>query len=87
MKIRRVVIHGLKALAARDDTFGLEPGGTLASSVCLRGLNGSGKTTYLEAISSLWLRFRAWTVRGPGPSIRSANSTSGLVPASSATSR
>ena len=61
MKIRRVVIRGLKALAARDDTFGLEPGNTLASSVCLRGLNGSGKTTYLEAISSMWGMFRRWT--------------------------
>lgn len=64
MKIRRVVIRGLKALAARDDTFGLEPGNNLASSVCLRGLNGSGKTTYLEAISSIWGMFRRWTQTG-----------------------
>lgn len=64
MKIRRVVIRGLKALAARDDTFGLEPGNTLASSVCLRGLNGSGKTTYLEAISAIWGMFRRWTQTG-----------------------
>jgi predicted ATPase len=64
MKIRRVVIRGLKALAARDDTFGLEPGNTLASSVCLRGLNGSGKTTYLDAISAIWGMFRRWTQTG-----------------------
>ncbi len=71
MKISRVVIRGLKALAERDDSFNLDLGSAPASSVCLRGLNGSGKTTYLEAVASLWSLFRRWSQRGthvPPPS-------------------
>ncbi|WP_437678882.1 hypothetical protein [Sorangium sp. So ce131] len=64
MRISRVVIQRMKALVQRDDSFSLDPGGAPASSVCLRGLNGSGKTTYLEAIASLWRLFRRWSQRG-----------------------
>lgn len=77
MKIRRVVIRGLKSLQSRDDAF-CEPDGSTASSVCLRGLNGSGKTTYLDAIASIWWLFRRWTQKGthvklpPGDPLSSA---------------
>lgn len=62
MKIERVVVRGLRALRARDDTF-VGPDGTTHPAVCLRGLNGSGKTTYLEAIAQLWEWFRLCTKR------------------------
>ncbi|EYF02593.1 AAA family ATPase [Chondromyces apiculatus] len=64
MKISRVVIRELKSLTARDDSLRLDPGGFPASSVCLRGLNGSGKTSYLQAVSSMWRLFRRWTQKG-----------------------
>lgn len=57
MKIERIVLRNLRAIRSRDDTFGGSP------SVCLRGLNGSGKTTYLEAIAQLWQWFRRCTLR------------------------
>lgn len=60
MKIERVVVRGLRALRARDDAF-VGPDGTPHAAVCLRGLNGSGKTTYLEAIAQLWEWFRLCT--------------------------
>lgn len=60
MKIEKIVIRDLRALRARDDSF-LGPDGSPHTAVCLRGLNGSGKTTYLEAISQLWEWFRLCT--------------------------
>lgn len=63
MKIARVVFRGLKALQLRDDSLTFEPEGGPAHSLCLRGLNGSGKTTYLEAVASLWQLFRRWSQR------------------------
>jgi predicted ATPase len=59
MRIERVIVRGLRAVEARDDAF-LRPGGT-HGAVCLRGLNGSGKTTYLEGIAQLWEWFRVCT--------------------------
>jgi predicted ATPase len=64
MKVDRVLFRGLKALQQRDDRFTNATGDGPASSACLRGLNGSGKTTYLEAIASLWKLFRRWSQRG-----------------------
>jgi len=63
MKIARVVFRGLKALEQRDDAFTFDPSGLPAQSLCLRGVNGSGKTTYLEAVASLWQLFRRWSQR------------------------
>jgi hypothetical protein len=73
MRISRVVIRGLKALVERDDSFSEDQGAAPLTSVCLRGLNGSGKTTYHEAIASIWQMFRRWSQRGTHvrPPIRS----------------
>lgn len=60
MRIDRVVTLGLRALGKRDDRF-QSSAGEAWPSVCLRGLNGSGKTTYLEALAQLWLWFRRCT--------------------------
>ncbi len=60
MRIERVIFRGLRALRERDDRFVNADGETLAA-VCLRGLNGSGKTTYLEALAQLWQWFRRCT--------------------------
>jgi len=57
MRIERIVIKKLRALRERDDRF---PTG----SVCLRGVNGSGKTTYIDAVGSLWQLFRRWSQKG-----------------------
>lgn len=59
MKIERVIIRDLRALQARDDLF-VGPDGVFPSA-CLRGLNGSGKTTYLESVAQLWQWFRRCT--------------------------
>lgn len=57
MRIERVIIRGLRALRERDDSFiGLDH--KVHSALCLRGLNGSGKTTYLIALAELWQWFR-----------------------------
>jgi len=64
MKIDRVVWRGLKALESRDDHFAEETGVAPATSLCLRGLNGSGKTTYLETLAALWRGFRRWSQHG-----------------------
>lgn len=64
MQIDRVVFRGLKALVNRDDRFVDEPDAPPAKSVCIRGLNGSGKTTYLAAIAAMWSKFREWSQRG-----------------------
>lgn len=60
MRIERVTIHGLRALRAREDRLVNEQG-AIRGAVCLRGLNGSGKTTYLDAIAHLWQWFRRCT--------------------------
>lgn len=60
MHIERVIVRGLRALRARDDRF-LGPRGKPHAAVCLRGLNGSGKTTYLQALAELWQWFRRCT--------------------------
>lgn len=60
MKIERVIVRGLRALRARDDRL-VGPDGAPHPAICLRGLNGSGKTTYLEAIAQLWQWFRVCT--------------------------
>lgn len=57
MRIERVILRGLRALRARDDRLS-GADGTIHPAICLRGLNGSGKTTYLEAIAQLWQWFR-----------------------------
>lgn len=60
MRIERVIIRGLRALRERDDHLvGLD--GTIHSALCLRGLNGSGKSTYLLALAALWQWFRRCT--------------------------
>lgn len=64
MKIDRVVWRGLKALESRDDLLKDDIAAPPADSVCLRGLNGSGKTTYLETIAKLWGNFRNWSQHG-----------------------
>lgn len=53
MRVERVIIRGLRALRARDDVF-LDPVRVPYPAACLRGLTGSGKTTYLETIAGLW---------------------------------
>ncbi len=60
MRIERVVVRGLRALRDRDDRL-VDARGQTYPSVCLRGLNGSGKTTYLEALAELWQWFRRCT--------------------------
>jgi predicted ATPase len=57
MRIERVIVRGLRALRARDDRL-VDPRGQPFPAVCLRGLNGAGKTTYLEALAELWQWFR-----------------------------
>lgn len=62
MRIERVIIRKLRALRDRDDRLvGLD--GKTFSAACLRGLNGSGKTTYLEAIAELWQWFRLCAIK------------------------
>jgi predicted ATPase len=57
MRIERVIVRELRALRARDDRL-VGPRGVPLSAICLRGLNGSGKSTYLEALGQLWQWFR-----------------------------
>ena len=57
MRIERVIVKGLRALRDRDDRF-VGPSGKVYDAVCLRGINGSGKTTYLEMLAQLWHWFR-----------------------------
>jgi hypothetical protein len=59
MRIERVVIKNLGPLKHRDDRFSNQDGPW--QSLCIRGLNGSGKTTYLGAIAHLWEWFRRCT--------------------------
>ena len=60
MRIERIIVRGLRALRARDDVL-VGPRGEPHAALCLRGLNGSGKTTYLEALAELWQWFRRCT--------------------------
>lgn len=60
MRIERVIFRGLRALRSRDDRL-VGADGQSRPAICLRGLNGSGKTTYLEAIAQLWQWFRRCT--------------------------
>jgi len=60
VKIERIIIRKLRALRERDDLL-VGPSGHVFSAACLRGLNGSGKTSYLEAIAELWQWFRRCT--------------------------
>src|SRR4051812_30752345 len=53
MRIERVIVRGLRALRDRDDRL-VDARGQAYPAVCLRGMNGSGKTTYLEALAELW---------------------------------
>lgn len=60
MRSERVIIRKLRALRQRDDVLvGLD--GQTFSAMCLRGLNGSGKTTYLDALAELWQWFSRCT--------------------------
>jgi hypothetical protein len=81
MKIERIIIRDLRALRERDDQF-LGPGGAPHTSICLRGLNGSGKTTYLEALAQLWHWFRLCTKKraaAPGePLLKESNLVAAL---------
>lgn len=79
MRIKRVVIRNLKALRHREDSFKLALGNGVNSAICLRGINGSGKTTYLTAIAGLWEQFRRWLSQG----IRSRPPSEDLLPSSS----
>jgi AAA domain, putative AbiEii toxin, Type IV TA system len=64
VRIERVMVHGrLRALHDRDDRF-VGPNGKVHEAVCLRGLNGTGKSTYLEMLAQLWLWFRNSAVQG-----------------------
>jgi len=56
MRIDRVIVQGLRALEHRDDRLATDDRPWPAA--CLRGLNGSGKTTWLEAIAQIWIWFR-----------------------------
>jgi hypothetical protein len=81
MKIEQVIIRDLRALKSRDDTF-VGPDGVF-SAACLRGLNGCGKTTYLEALAQLWQWFRDCAARGKylNPPPKSLLAAGGLVAA------
>lgn len=61
MHIDRMIVRDLRALKARDDLL-VRPGKPPAE-VCLRGVNGSGKTTWLEAVGAMMQWFRRCTQR------------------------
>ena len=63
MRIEQVHVAGLRALKARQDSF-LDGEGQPHAAVCLRGLNGSGKTTYLTVLAGLWQWFRRCVAKG-----------------------
>lgn len=63
MRIERVIVKGLRALRDRDDRL-VGANGHVHGAVCLRGLNGSGKSTYLEMLAQLWIWFRNSAMNG-----------------------
>jgi hypothetical protein len=63
MRIERVIVRGLRAPRERDDRL-VGPNGKVHQAICLRGANGSGKSTYLEMLSQLWLWFRNSAIKG-----------------------
>ncbi|MCB9758913.1 MAG: AAA family ATPase [Alphaproteobacteria bacterium] len=79
MRIEKVSIRGLRALKSRDDVLRSPGQDAPLRSVCLRGLNGAGKTTYLEAIAQLiqWFRRctmkRGWATPSGTPLLREAD--------------
>jgi len=83
MRIERVIFRGLRALRERDDR--LVPPDGRDVTVCLRGLNGSGKTTYLEALAELWQWFsrcakkRTFASAGGAVLLKEAELTAALV--------
>src|SRR5260221_5772727 len=54
MYINRVILQGVPGVPDRDITFFDDWTGKPLQSVLLTGPNGTGKTTLLRAISSLW---------------------------------
>lgn len=57
MKLERIRISGLRAIRSLD--VRLADGDQVWRSFCIRGVNGSGKTTCLEAIAQMWGEFRS----------------------------
>lgn len=53
MQLSRVILHHIGPITHRDDWFE-HVDQTPYAKVCLRGLNGSGKTFYLQAILGVW---------------------------------
>ena len=62
MRIEQVRILGVRALRQRTDSF--LDGAAPRVTTCLRGTNGSGKTTYLAVIAELWRWFRRCVAKG-----------------------
>jgi predicted ATPase len=54
MKIRRVVLKGVRNFDNFDQSFEDQWSGQIPESLLLSGPNGSGKTTFLNAIADLW---------------------------------
>jgi predicted ATPase len=62
MHISSVLIRDLRALRSREDDLRVD--GERGASWCLQGLNGAGKTTWLEAVAQLWQWFSRCARRG-----------------------
>lgn len=62
VRIEQVRIRGIRALKQRTDSLldGVRP----RVATCLRGTNGSGKTTYLTVLAGLWQWFRRCVGKG-----------------------
>lgn len=58
MKISRIILKGVNNFEDFDYSFEDEWSNTVPASLLLLGPNGSGKTTILKAIETLWLAFR-----------------------------
>ncbi len=61
MLVQRVVIRGLRALRDRDDLLSVD--GVVQREVCLRGLNGCGKSTWLQAVAEMFAWWRRCSKR------------------------